>query len=174
MTKKPGIILLDIDDTILPSIQTHAGIIRDNKIIFDLNIRRLKALCEKFDLDVAIFSDWSTHIKKIRLTADCDLNNYVYSYTGSNKKEGAYFDDLKDALFGRIVDSRDGYSKESYIKKTIQDAKYNRIIVLDDSNFSSCCNYNNGSFYIRGCGFITNPMMGEIKNIMTKEDYKGV
>lgn len=173
MSKKRGIILLDIDDTILPSVQTHAGVIHDNKIIFDLNIKRLKLLCEKFDLDIAILSDWSLHIKRVKLTIDGDARDDKFAYFGSSKNESALFNDLKDALFNRIVDSRENLSKESYIKKVIQEAKYEKVIIIDDSDFSQNVNYNNGSYYIKGCGFITNPMISVIKNIMVEKNYKG-
>ena len=173
MTKKKGIILLDIDDTILPSVQTHAGTIHDNKIIFELNLKRLFMLCMKFDLDIAILSDWSLHIKRVKLTIDGNQTPDKFAYFGSNQKECALFNDLRDSLGDRIVDSRENYSKESYIKKVIQDAKYEKVIIIDDSDFSQSVNYNNGSFYIRGCGFITNPMMGVIKKIMLDKDYKG-
>ena len=173
MSKKRGIILLDIDDTILPSVQTHAGVIQNKKIIFDLNIKRLKLLCEKFDLDIAILSDWSLHIKRVKLTIDGDARDDKFAYFGSSKNESALFNDLKDALFNRIVDSRENLSKESYIKKVIQEAKYEKVIIIDDSDFSQNVNYNNGSYYIKGCGFITNPMISVIKNIMVEKNYKG-
>jgi hypothetical protein len=40
------IILLDIDDCILPSRQTHAGLVNDHESIFLININRLRMICK--------------------------------------------------------------------------------------------------------------------------------
>ena len=44
-----SVILLDIDDTILPSISTHAGLIKDNVDLFIININRLSIICKKME-----------------------------------------------------------------------------------------------------------------------------
>lgn len=168
-----GIILLDIDDTILPTVNTHAGIIKDHHMMFNVNINRLLKICDTFDIDVALISSWCTHIKRVDLKFDNTSHN-CFVYSGTNKTERLLFDKMRNLLGKRLVDIRENHSKEKYIKHYIQDKTYDRVIVLEDTDFSSCCNYNNGSFYIEGSGFISNRNIGIIKNIMTEKDYKGV
>ena len=157
-----SVILLDIDDTILPSISTHAGLIKDNVDLFIININRLSIICKKWDIKIALLTDWST-----QMLFDESTGNIIYN--GSNKLERALWKKFYDELNEHIVDFRQNTTKQTYIKQYIQSIKYKNVIVLDDTDFSSCVNHNNHSYYLQGTGFICNKMITKIKNIVEKQ-----
>ena len=153
-----AIILLDIDDCILPSVSTHSGIINDNESIFLININRLRMICEKWDIKIGILSSWAEN-----LDIGIDGNVICKSSNRSEREQwGWFYQDLKPFFH----DYRIGLTKESYIKSYVQNPDWKKVIVLDDTDFSSCVNHNNGSYFIRGDGYIDNRMIGIIKKIM--------
>ena len=157
-----AVILLDIDDTILPSVATHAGIIKDNLDMFIINLNRLSIICKKWDIKIAMLTDWSTH-----MLFDQETNSILYN--GSNKMEKALWKKFYDELSDYIVDFRQQVTKQTYIKQYVQSQKYKTVIVIDDTDYSSCINHNNHSYYLQGNGFICNKMITQIKNIIGKQ-----
>lgn len=156
--KSNTIILLDIDDCILPSRQTHAGLVNDHESIFLININRLRMICEKWDIKIGILSSWCTLL-------DIETPGKVICKS-SSKNEREQWDWFYKDLRPFFHDYRSGLTKESYIKSYVQNPDWKKVIVLDDTDFSSCVNYNNGSYYIQGDGYIDNKMIGVIKKIM--------
>lgn len=158
INKSSAIILLDIDDCILPSRQTHAGLVNDHESIFLININRLRMICEKWNIKIGILSSWAGN-----LSLDVDGSVICKS---SNKNEREQWDWFYKDLKPFFHDYRVGLTKESYIKSYVQNPNWKKVIVLDDTDFSGCVNHNNGSYFIRGDGYIDNRMIGIIKKIM--------
>jgi hypothetical protein len=131
------IILLDIDDCILPSRQTHAGLVNDHESIFLININRLRMICEKWNIKIGILSSWASNLY---LDESRDI-----ICKSSNRNEREQWDWLYKELKSYIFNFRCGFTKEYYIKSFIQNPDWKKVIVFDDTDFSSCVNHNNGS-----------------------------
>ena len=156
-----NIILLDIDDCVIPSISTHAGIIRDNIDMFKINLNRLQVICERFDLKIGIISSWCH-----KFWID---ENGVAQGSSSIKADKKIIKLILQYLQKYIVSIRKSESKESYIKSFVANKDFKNIIVIEDTDFSANCNINNGSHYLKTYGFITNNHIYKIKNIIEGE-----
>lgn len=176
MSKK-AVLLIDIDDTILPTFRSWLDVDIDDsnintnfwdKAIFKplellkINCGILRELCKQHDLDIVIISSWSSGSidytdGKLNYTngdvkLSLDKNFYKYEHEG--------YKIIKEYLEDHIVKT-DG-RKELVIKEYIKNKNYDKVIVLDDSDFKHTCNPNNGSKYIYVCGLITTRNVYEI------------
>lgn len=164
---KQSVLLLDIDGTILPNYTYE----HDNKIEDDFNyemlrnnIRRLIKLSKEYNLGIVIISSMSNHM----LHSD-DIGIGLKEGYVCKHDERAINIIINEMLKLDAIDVFIGVSngnKASDIKSYIADKSIDKVIVLEDTDFSSSCNPNNGSHYIRMNGFVSGGVVYRIKQIL--------
>ena len=163
------IILLDIDDCIFPSNQTHFGTTNDALDILEINCKRLNMICSKFNLKIQIISSWSN---SALLYEDNQLIYPEYKLQLEDKEyyklEYQAFLIIKKYLEEFTIEISSG-NKEKDIKNKIQDNNFRKVIVIEDTNFSHMVNKHNFSYYIETLGFITNNIGYKIKEIIENQ-----
>jgi len=165
---KRNVILLDIDDTILPSPITWLGEFNDSLDILTINCKRLARICEIWGAEIRIISSWSnrtiTFEDNILRYKDREPSLLTKQYYAFERK--AFFiiyQYLKDYIIGISCGN-----KARDIKLDIQDKTIDKVIVIEDSDFSNSCNIRNGSYYIESEGYISNKMIANIGIILGK------
>ena len=58
-----NIIALDIDDCILPSDQNYFGTTDDSLLLLEINCKRLRMICDKYNMQIFLTSAWVSILK---------------------------------------------------------------------------------------------------------------
>jgi hypothetical protein len=151
-----NIIALDIDDCILPTDVNYFGRTDDSLDIFEINLKRLKMIIEKYDFKVFITSSWysllSLDDNEFRLNSD--RNDYLTLMVfGLMKKYiGKY-------IIGLSCGDRD--KDIEYLKQK------NKVVILDDWDLT----YHNSEdcLFVNMSGFIDGNVGFKIDKFMKKE-----
>jgi len=153
-----NIIALDIDDAILPSNQTYFGKTNDSLQLFEINLKRIVMMCEKWNMKIFIISAWSsnllTDINKNLIIKNNKLINLEYNGIKSSKL-------LCEYLSGYIYGIKNT-SKETAIKNLLNDG--HKVVTIEDTDFSYIKHKNH--LFCKTYGFISNRHSYSIKNFM--------
>lgn len=158
---KDNFILLDIDDCIFPNPNLWCGVSEheDDFKIAEINIKRLKLVCEKWNIKICIISSM--------------YSSMVLKEDGVHPRTDTYVCDdeirviqlLRKYLHPYIVELSSG-DKSRDIKRFIIDRNVSKVIVIEDTDWRHAVNPNNGSYWVRAEGYITGRSIYKIKQIM--------
>lgn len=159
------VILLDIDDCLYPNANLWCGRSdpMDDVKIAEINFKRLKLVCEQWNLKIIIISSMSTHLIMHEGKVYYNMDGYIAP------DEPIVADLMRKYLTGHIIGLSCG-NKEQDIKDAIQSKKYGKVLVIEDSDFSHNVNPNNGSYWLETRGYLTGATIGRIKLIMEGEN----
>ncbi len=158
---KDNYILLDIDDCIFPNPNLWCGMSdhEDDFKIAEINIKRLKLICEKWDIKICIISSMYSSMEIKEDGVHPRKDTYVC------EGEDVVIDLLRKYLHPHIVALSCG-NKALDIKTYVQDKDVGKVIVIEDTNWSHAVNPNNGSYWLETHGFITGGTIYKIKEII--------
>jgi len=156
-----NIITLDIDDCIWPSPHTHLGTVDDSHVILECNMRRIKMMIEKYDMEVFITSSWHSILE----VEDKKLIYANESYYKTDKPyyqyEKSAFDIIEKYTRGYICGKSKG-NRYDDVRELLEEG--HKIINLDDMNFDEIQHENH--LWIEMHGFLDNGKTWLIKQFM--------
>ena len=150
-----NVIALDIDDCILPSNMNYFGETDDDEIMFEVNLKRLQMIVQKYDMDVFITSSWYAMF-------NFDENGLSLKYHRENVRTVRLFNLLMKYVGENITGISCG-NRESDIETLSVD---NKVVILDDMVLKHLENEN--CLFCETNGFITGNHGYKIKNFLTK------
>jgi len=153
-----NIIALDIDDCILPSNGNYFGRTDDAEQMLEINLKRLKMICEKYNMKVFITSSWS-----MILTFENNILKLRYGIK-ENKPTTRQFK-LIDKYIGEFVI---GISCGCRVTDIETLKPNNKVIIIDDMDLEELESEN--CLYCRTRGFITGNHGFKIKNFLEGEN----
>lgn len=155
-----NMIMLDIDDCIYPNSNTWAGSgdPRDDIRIAEINIKRLKMICDTWDFKICIISSMSSCMNLTDDGVEYNLDGYVHD------PEVEICDLLRLHLKDEII-ALDGH-KRTAIVKYIEDPSINKVLVIDDTDFSNLVSPETDSYYLSIRGYIRGFDIYNIKQFM--------
>lgn len=161
MLKRDNYILLDIDDCIFPNCNLWCGQgdPKDDLIIAEINIKRLKLICEKWDLKICIISSMASSFILKEDGVYYNMEGYVYD------PEVEIANLLRKYLSDYIKDISSG-NKRRDIHNYIDKKEVDKILVIEDSDFSDIIDKYNNVHWINTKGFLTGGLIYKIKNII--------
>ena len=153
-----NIICLDIDDCVLPSDVNYFGRTEDSLAIFEINLKRLRMIIEKYDFKVFITSSWYIllSLKEGNLGLTTDRDDYVtlMGYGLMKKYIGKYIIGLSDGDRSKDIE---------LLKSHVN----NKIVILDDWDLSE---HNSDScLFINMSGFISGNVGYKIDRFMKEK-----
>jgi len=152
-----NIIALDIDDCILPTDVNYFGRTEDSLDVFEINLKRLRMIIEKYDFKIFITSSWyillSLDENEFRLKTD--RNDYItlMGFGLMKKYIGKY-------IIGLSCGDRNQDIKD--LKQT------NKVLILDDWDLAHHNSEN--CLFINMSGFIDGNVGYKIDKFMKKEE----
>ena len=152
-----NIIALDIDDCILPTNVNYFGMTDDADAIFEINLKRLEMIIEKYNMKVFITSAWYSI-----LTLENGILDLKY-----HKKEGnSTFRQFKllNKHIGKYVIGLSCGNRETDIDILSTD---NQVVILDDMDLTHLENEN--CLFCMTKGFISGNHGYKIKKFIEKK-----
>jgi hypothetical protein len=159
------IICLDIDDAIFPSNQTYLGETDDSLLLLEINLKRIRLMIEKYNMEVFITSSW---FRILELNPILKSLKYKGYYKPLNEKNKEYYKEeyeafklLEKYLNGFVFEMSSGdryYDVENLLNND------NVVITLDDMDFSNIVHENH--LWIELHGLLTNGHTYKIKNFL--------
>ena len=168
--KENRIICLDFDDCILPSNNNYFGYTDDNMRIAEINLQRIKMICEKYGAKIFITSSWYTLLKfksrgkfkNITLNVKSDDYHCIDADTH-------LFVGLLQKYIGKYIVSLSEGNRDKDIEKLKQDP-LNKIVVIDDMDLSE--HSSDKCLFLYTNGLITNQMGYFIDKFFEPERYQ--
>lgn len=148
-----NIIMLDLDDCLLPSNHTWCGDTADSLQMFEINLKRVAMICERYKLSPFLLSSWYA-----RVSLD---DKTLYLKSGASDRDEQIVNLLNKYLTFDAISSGD---KSGEIRQAIID--HDKVIVLEDTDFSGL-NASN-CLVLQVHGFVSNLDMYHIKKFMEK------
>ena len=151
---KTNIICLDIDDCIFPTNINYFGKTSDALDIFEINLKRLVMILEKYDLKLFMTSSWY------------HLYNYKDGCNGKLKPNDnaeiqfEYDEEIKKAhnLMVKYIEKyfigMSSGDRSQDVINLLQNEEINKIIVMDDWDLQKECDLSNRALYIPMYGYI--------------------
>lgn len=164
------ILALDIDDCIFPNNNSYFGRLDDNLDMLKMNMKRIKMMIEKYQIQIFITSSWH-----MNLTLNDNLSiSYKNRFEGSgiNKEyyaeELAAFEIMREVLDGYVIGLSKG-NRYNDIKKLLESGCI--VISFDDMDLSFdklnvSLELEKNYKFVELKGFITNDKTFEIHNFM--------
>jgi len=165
---KINLICLDIDDCILPSNQNYFGKTTDALEIFEINLKRLVMILEKYNLKLFMTSSWY-HLYEIEAVLKGNLKP-----KDTTLKQFQYDKEIKSAhnLMVKYIEKyfigMSSGDRSQDIINLLQNEKYDKIIVMDDWDLQKECNLSDRSLYIPMYGYIDGNVGFMIHKLITE------
>lgn len=155
-----NVIMLDIDDCIYPNSNTWAGSgdPRDDIRIAEINIKRLKMICDTWNFKICIISSMSASMNLTEDGVEYKLDGYVHD------PEVEICDLLRLHLKDEIIALE--YQKSDAITGYIKDPEIGKVLVIDDTDFSNLVSLETESYYLGVRGYIRGIDIYNIKQFM--------
>lgn len=149
------IIALDIDDCILPTNVNYFGMTDDAEIMLEVNLKRLRMICQKWNMKVFITSSWYVLLK-------FEEGDLTLKYGKDEEKPTARQFKLIKKYIGEFVVGLSCGNRETDIL-TLVDAGH-KVVALDDIDLSHLQSEN--CLYCLTRGFINGNHGYKIKNFL--------
>lgn len=153
-----NVLALDIDDAILPSDSNYFGRTNDSLEIFEINLKRLVMILDKYDMEVFITSSWYVILKLVQ-------GKLLPSIRYIQTDRIAQFDLLKKYLDERVIGLSCG-DRETDIN--ILCKKGYKVVIIDDMDLSHLENEN--CLFCDTRGLITGNIGYKIHKFMEKRE----
>ncbi len=140
-----NIIALDIDDAILPSDSNYFGSTDDSLELLEINLKRLCMICDKYDMEIFITSDWSNILS-------LDGKNIQGKEKFIYKNQISQLVLLKKYLDGRVIGLSCGSRKVDIETLLIQKHK---VVIIDDMNLQFLDNEDENCLFCKTIGYIS-------------------
>ena len=152
------VIALDFDDCILPSNSTYFGRVDDDLKLFELNLKRLKMMIDKYNIQgVFITSSWSSIL---------ELKNGLISLKEyfSDEKNGKDVVNLYNKYIGNKTIGLSCGDRFQDIETLLSDNKF--VIAFDDWDLSKI--QSDKFLFVKTLGFIANNLTFAVEVFIDK------
>lgn len=151
-----NVIALDLDDAILPSDSNYFGRTDDSLELFEINLKRLVMISDKYNMEIFITSSWY-------IILELEGKNLLPKKAHMYADRIAQFDLLKKYLDGRVMGLSCG-NRETDIN--ILCKKGYKVVIIDDIDLSHLENKN--CLFCDTRGLITGNIGYKINNFLSK------
>jgi hypothetical protein len=169
---KPNILLLDIDDCILPSNINYFGHTDDALELLEINLKRLLLIITKYNMTIQIISSWYSlfELKDDKLTFRDPLKRFATEEVANrewNKLE-TLAGNMICKYLSNVGTTLSSGNKRRDIRIAIE--KFEKVVVIEDSDFSDI--KANNYLYCKTIGFINGNIGYKIENFIQNKIKK--
>jgi len=152
------ILAIDIDDSLLPSNSNYFGTTDDALQMFEINLKRLEMIANKYECMFYMLSDWT--IRMLVKDKEIKFVTPIHKTVHANQRYEKRL--IKMYLSGRMLDVKD-LNKRDAIKELLNEG--HTVISLDDEDLSDVIHDRHLHCNIKG--FINGNVGYNIKNFLS-------